>query len=140
MPAGRPRLFKDPNELLTFFERYRAQVKSNPRIKVDYVGKDATRVEIPLETPLTLVGFKVFVWEEFGDIANYMKGEYPEFMQVVTYIKQTVEADQVGGALVGQYNANLTARLNGLGDKADIAVTSQFVLERTTNEADDKGQ
>lgn len=140
MPAGRPRLFKDPDELLTLFERYRVQVKSNPRIKVDYVGKDATRVEIPLETPLTLVGFKVFVWEEFGDIANYMKGEYPEFMQVVTYIKQTVEADQVGGALVGQYNANLTARLNGLGDKADISVTSQFVLERTTNEADDKGQ
>ena len=133
MPAGRPRLFKDPNELLAFFERYRIQVKSTPRIKVDYVGKDATRVEIPLEVPLTLVGFKCFVWEEFGDIANYMKGEFPEFMQVVSYIKQTVEADQVSGAMVGQYNSNLTARLNGLGDKQNVEVTSQFVLERTIN-------
>jgi hypothetical protein len=87
---------------------------------------------------MTLEGFKVFVWQEFGDIANYIKGQYPEFMPIVTRIKEEIRADQIGGAMVGQYNANLTARLNGLGDKQQVEVTSQFVLERTINEADPK--
>lgn len=128
MPAGRPRLFKDPDELLTFFERYRIQVKSNPRIKIEHVGKDGIRVEVPLETPMTMEGFKVFVWEEFGDIANYIKGEYPEFMPIVTRIREEIRADQIAGAMVGQYNANLTARLNGLADKSDVNVKAEQPL------------
>lgn len=128
MPAGRPRLFKDPDELLELFERYRKEVKSNPRIKIDYVGKDGIRVETPLEAPLLLVGFKAFAWHEYGDIANYLKGEFEEFMHVVMYIKAEVERDQCAGAMVGQYNANLTARLNGLADKSDVNVKAEQPL------------
>ena len=126
--GGRPRLFKDPQELLTFFERYRIHVKSNPRTKIEYVGRDGMRVETPLETPMTLEGFKVFVWEEFGDIANYLRGDYVEFTQIVTRIREEIRADQISGAMVGQYNANLTARLNGLADKNDVNVKTEQPL------------
>lgn len=129
-------MFNDPSELMGFFERYRIYVKSNPRIKVEYVGKDATRVETPLETPLTVDGFKIFCWEEYGDIANYLKGEYPEFMPIVTHIKEQIRNDQISGGMVGQYNQSLTARLNNLTEKTETTINTPFVLELTATKQD----
>jgi len=125
MPAGRPRLVDSPETLWTWFEQYRAKVKANPRIRIDYVGKDGMRVETPLEAPLTMEGFKVFVWDEYGDIGNYLKGEFPEYIPICSRIKEEIRNDQIQGGMVGQYNASITQRLNGLTEKQQIEVKSE---------------
>lgn len=127
--VGRPRLFDNPDQLWDLFEQYKQHVKDNPITKREYVGRDGIPVDTPLPTPLILDGFASFCWEKWGDISHYMKGDYEEFSQVIARIRTEVRTQQVGGALAGVFNSNLTARLNGITEKQQIEINKPFVLE-----------
>jgi hypothetical protein len=117
-----------PELLWELFTEYREQVKSNPRKKVEYVGKDGKRVETPIERPLSLDGFYCFGYDKGVTIHNYFdnpEGAYDEYQGITTRIRKEVRAEQVDGAMVGQYNSNLTARLNGLTDKSEVTHIEQ---------------
>jgi hypothetical protein len=127
-PVGRPRTLDSPDQLWEFFEAYRNEVKSNPRIKIEYVGKMGDRVETPIERPLTLEGFRCFCWDHVGDTSHYFKGDYEEFSQVIARIRESVRQEQIDGAMSGFYNSNLTARLNGLAEKQSVEVKTEQPL------------
>lgn len=115
--------FTSPEHLWNTFEEYRKHVKDNPRIKIEYVGKDGSRVGTPIEQPLTIEGFKCYCAEHVGDIQAYWNNrdqEYTEFSPIITRIKQEIRQDQITGGMTGFYNSNLTARINGLTDKQEI--------------------
>lgn len=112
-----------PEKLWELFQEYKKEVKENPRIKVDYVGRDGDKVETPIERPLIIEGFKTFCAYKVGDIQAYWNNrdnEYSEYSTIVTRIKEEIRAEQVDGGLVGFYNSNLTARVNGLTDKKEL--------------------
>ena len=75
-----------------------------------------------VQHPYTLCGFMVFVdsGREWKDFARYTRERNEEFCALITRIETEVREHQVGGGMTGQYNANLTARLNGLTDKKDV--------------------
>jgi hypothetical protein len=110
-----------PDKMWELFEAYRKDVKDNPRFVFDYVGKDGTEVRKPLERPLTLEGFKNYVWQYLGyTIEQYFTnqdGAYTEYLGICSRIKETIRQDQIEGGMVGQYNASITQRLNGLAEK-----------------------
>jgi hypothetical protein len=110
-----------PEKMWELFEAYRKDVKDNPRFVFDYVGKDGTEVRKPLERPLTLEGFKNYVWQYLGyTIEQYFTnqdGAYTEYLGICSRIKETIRQDQIEGGMVGQYNASITQRLNGLAEK-----------------------
>ena len=133
MPAGRPRNIESPELLWLLFQKYAAKEKASPRFKTEYVGKDGVMVKTPLEVPLTLEGFRCDIWEEYGDTMEYFRGTYPEFSQVCSRIRESVRRDQIGGGMVGQYNASITQRLNGLTDKQQIEVKAEQPLFGPTN-------
>jgi hypothetical protein len=47
---------KEPKLIWEYFQAYRKNVKDNPRMKVEYVGKDGERVNTPIERPLIIEG------------------------------------------------------------------------------------
>ena len=60
-----------PEKMWELFEAYRKDVKGNPRLKVEYVGKDGERVSTPIERPLTLDGFYSFGYDKGVTIHHY---------------------------------------------------------------------
>jgi len=120
---GRPKGYKTPDEVWKAFQLYRAHIEANPRLRQDFVGKDGNMVYKEIKRPLTVVGFKSWCYEHYADIHNYFDnpdGRYDEFKEIITRIKDIIQSEQVDGALTGDYNSNLTARLNGLVDKAEV--------------------
>jgi len=124
MAGGRPMNYTDEVvELWSDFVEYWNAVKSQPRIKIEYVGKDGERVETPLERPLTTEGFENFVFEKRGfSIHDYMYSSdkrYDKFSTIRSRVKNVVRQDQIEGGMVGQYNSSITQRLQGLTEKTD---------------------
>lgn len=119
-----------PEKLWELFEAYAKHTKGNPRIKVEYVGKDGDRVNTPLERPLTLEGFGNHLAIEgiIEGVEHYFtntSGAYDEYLGVCSRIRRTIRQDQIEGGLVGQYNASITQRLNGLTDKSEVVHREQ---------------
>ena len=117
-----------PDKMWELFESYAKDTKSNPRIKVEYVGKDGDRVDTPLERPLTMEGFNQYAYEFQSTIHHYFdnpQGAYDEYRGVCTRIREAIRRDQIEGGMVGQYNASITQRLNGLTDKSEVVHKEQ---------------
>jgi hypothetical protein len=117
---------KDPQQLWELFLAYEIEVKSTPRIKVEYVGKDGMRVDTPLECPLTMEGFECFVMDNtemtYPDLSNYFEGKnesYADYFPISARIKKKIRKDQIEGGVVGLYNASLTARINNLKESTE---------------------
>lgn len=112
-----------PEKMWELFEAYKSWVKSNPRYKVLYVGKDGRKVDEPLERPLTHEGFRTFGHENGVSIEPYFANtdnSYTEYLTICSRIKDCIRQDQIEGGMVGQYNPSITQRLNGLTEKSEL--------------------
>jgi hypothetical protein len=134
--VGRPRNVSSPDQMWELFERYRITVKSNPRTKMVSTVNGIT--PMPLEVPLTMVGFYNFCRREIGCVADYFKnlsGAYGEFSPICHAIREEIEQDQIEGGMVNIYNPSITQRLNGLTDKREDTIktddnTLRIIVER----------
>lgn len=122
---GRQKYIKTPEKMWELFEAYRNDTKSNPRIKVEYVGRDGVREHTPLERPLTMVGFENYVAEQGlnQELSHYFAnkdGRYDNYISICSRVKRAIRQDQIEGGMVGQYNPSITQRLNGLTDKQQV--------------------
>ena len=113
-----------PEKLWELFEIYKTSVKQNPRFKTEYVGKDGEKVKTPLERPLTIDGFECYLSNEgiIGDLSHYFANtdkRYTDYITICSRIRKEVRNDQIEGGMVGQYNASITQRLNGLREQTD---------------------
>ena len=125
---GRDKNIESPEVLWEHFLRYKTWTKSNPRLKEDYVGKDADRVMRHLERPLTFVGFEVYLRNQavicdLGDYKSNKDNRYTEYATIIRACESEISQDLIDGALVGQYAQNIVARLQGLVDKQERKVT-----------------
>lgn len=120
--VGRPRILNSPDELYELFERYKREVKANPRIKSVFGGKEFEERAEPLERPLTMEGFEVFCWNELGMVEQYFKNadkRYEEYIPICSRIRKEIRQDQIEGGMVGQYNPSITQRLNNLKEQVE---------------------
>ena len=110
-----------PEELWESFEKYKEETKARRRIVPKATPRGIVNEEhIP---PLTISGFKVFCAREGGDIQAYWNNrddKYSEYSPIRLRIDQEIKQDQIEGGMVGQYNASITQRLNGLTEKTDV--------------------
>lgn len=131
-PVGRPRLLKSPEEMWNLFTDYVDHARLHPVIKRELNQRTGEVIEIPIDRPLTIEGFFTFAWDRLGDVSRYfynIDGEFPEFVTISARIKQGIREQQISGGMGGVYNANLTARLNGLTDKVQNEITTPGKLE-----------
>lgn len=118
------RIFKSPNEVLTAWNEYKADLKeqANEWLKVQYVGKDGDRVAEPQKIPYTFEGFKRFCRNNYGEVEQYFTnqdGYYDDFIGVCRAIKEEIRENQIVGGLLNMYNSSITQRLNNLVDKTE---------------------
>lgn len=117
---GRPKTFETPADLWSAFLEYQNWASEHPWNKIDFKGKDAVRVKIPCERPLTLHGFAVYLGMTHAGIMNYGNAdEYKEFFAVYARIKDSCYAQKFEGATVGVFNPVIIARDLGLVEKSE---------------------
>lgn len=151
--GGRPPKFKTPEELEAKAEGYFQYCDTHP-IEVwqrkaaaanqsakngSGIKSDEGTMHIP--RPYTIDGLSL--WCEVGNWRQWRADAPPEFRTVIYRLEARVRDQQVSGAMVGMYNPNLTARLNGIADKTDLNVnieqqqTAKEALEALMGVADD---
>jgi hypothetical protein len=119
-----------PEKMWEYFEAYAKETKENPRYKVEYVGKEGERVKTPLERPLTMEGFELYLSNQgiIADLSHYfcnLDNRYSEYVAICNRVRKAVRNDQIEGGMVGQYNASITQRLNNLTDKVETTIVEQ---------------
>lgn len=124
---GRPRIFESPEHLWDCFMDYVEKEAENPWLKVDYVGQKGDKVLIPLATPVTFEGFECYLFAEgicsdLGHIASNRNNAYDNFVTIIRQIRGYCFNQNLKGAAVGAFNANLIARKLGIKDQVDSSV------------------
>jgi hypothetical protein len=124
---GHGKYIETPERMWELFAAYVQEVKSNPRKRVVFVGKDGMQKDEPLERPLTMEGFELYVadLQVITDLSDYFEnkqGRYDAYVPICSRIRKAIRRDQIEGGMVGQYNASITQRLNGLADKTQAEV------------------
>ena len=118
--VGRPRAYT-PEALEAKFEEYVEWVKANPV----YINK-VSAGEI---SPLTLVGFCQFAKISRQNFYEYESRE--EFSDILTCVREAIEADQLEGALCGQYDSGIVARVLHLADRQDVTTNGKEITTAT---------
>lgn len=121
-PVGRPKSIPTPEDMRKHFFAYKANVKDNPFLVKDWVGKDAEQVNREKEKPLTFVGFENWLFEQgiISDVSDYFENKenrYEDFIPICRAIKKIIQQDQIEGGMANIYNPSITQRLNGLVEK-----------------------
>jgi hypothetical protein len=123
---------KSPEELYDMWTAYKTHVKSNPRFKYILSVKTGLMVPEPLECPLTQNGFEAFCYNKFNVSINHyfdnQSGAYDEYCTVCMRIINERKDDQITGGMVGQYNASITQRLNGLTEKTETTTNTSISI------------
>lgn len=130
---GRDRLFASPQMLLEAALEYFAWCDENPWIssetttkKTNNVTTENTTKNKPTQRPYLIEGLTLYCcatlswWRNFK--ANLDPDNRPidkDFMSVMEEIEQIVYNQQLEGATVGVFNANIIARKLGLVDKVE---------------------
>jgi len=79
-----------------------------------------TLIDIPTMTPMSIKTFCLYADIDHKTFLNYESAKgYEDFFQVTRKIRYIIESQQLEGATVGAYNANIVARLLGLADKQE---------------------
>jgi hypothetical protein len=117
-----------PEKMWELFEAYRNEVKSNPRKKHVFVGKDGNSEFELLERPLTMEGFECYCFENgiITNLSQYFANteqRYTDYQTICSRIRTAIRKDQIEGGMVGQYNPSITQRLNGLTEKQENKVS-----------------
>ena len=119
---GRPRAYT-PEALEAKFEEYVEWVKANPV----YINKVSAGeiIAVPTQRPLTLVGFCQFAKISKDTFRRYED----EFCDLLTHVRVAIEADQLEGALCGQYDSGIVARVLHLADRQDVTTNGKDIKQ-----------
>ena len=120
--VGRPRAYT-PEALEAKFEEYVEWVKANPV----YINKASAGeiIPVPTQRPLTLVGFCQFAKISKDTFRRYED----EFCDLLTHVRVAIEADQLEGALCGQYDSGIVARVLHLADRQDVTTNGKDIQQ-----------
>lgn len=121
---GKNKYIQTPELLWEYFLSYKKEVKSNPILVQDYVGKDAEMVYRQKERPLTIDGFECYLFDKgiINDLSNYFANSnnmYADYSTICSRIKKAVRTDQIEGGMAGIYNPSITQRLNNLVERSE---------------------
>ena len=129
--GGRPPKFKTPEELQEKAEGYfqycdthpievwqRKAAAANQSAK-NGSGDKSDEGTMHIRRPYTLDGLGL--WLEIYDWRHFRAyHQDDDFSPVIRALEARVRDQQVSGAVVGMYNANLVARLNGISESVQV--------------------
>jgi hypothetical protein len=143
LPGGPP-LFEHPVQLLEATLKYFEWSEANPIPSADVriIKGKVVDVGPGLRRPFTLINFCHFCGVTEGWLLRYIEelnkkkagpctqkdlNQIQDFCRVIEFVRESCRNQQVNGAMVGQFNANIVARLNGLKDSVDMTSNGETV-------------
>ncbi|WP_320906315.1 MULTISPECIES: terminase small subunit [Bacteroides] len=131
---GRDKIFSDAAVLLEEAYMYFDWCDRHPWEKVELVKYkgDYNEADIPLGRPYTVEGLTYYLGVSgsyFRSAKNNLKekieqgratSDEVDLLEAIEMIEQAIRTQQIEGAAVGVFSANLVARINGLVDRQDI--------------------
>ena len=123
---GRDKLFESPEFLWEGCQEYFEATDKRKWIKTEYNGKDATKCEIPNETPYTWTGLYLFLDIDHTTWLLYEKRQ--DFITICTRVRNIIYTQKFEGAAVGAFNNNLISRDLGLSEKTNNTITVEQPL------------
>lgn len=115
---GRSKNIDTPDLLYSYFEDFKKWCEGNPYEK--FVGLDKGRpVFVEQARPVVFIGLEGWLSSQgiVFDLSHYERNDI--FRPTIKRIKSECKNVIVQGALVGIYNANLTARIEGIKENID---------------------
>ena len=88
-------------------------------------------------------GFRVFCFKNQGCIKHYFDNtdnRYNEYSTICSHIKDLIRQDQIEGGMVGQYNASITQRLNGLKEQTENTNIEKPIFKGIDLNVEDKSE
>jgi hypothetical protein len=125
-----------PEKMWELFVSYRDWCKANPRFQYSLSNKTGEATAIPLERPLTQVGFRSYAADNGCTVTDYFSNKenrYSEYATICTRIEEAIRHDQIEGGMTGQYNASITQRLNNLTERVDTTSKGESISEIKVN-------
>ena len=118
---GRDKLFETPELLLESAFEYFQWCDDNPLIKTESTKTDKGFIEkeIPTPRPYTRDAFFLYIQCSSDWLRNFKKNCSDDFLRVIGDIEKTIDTNQLIGATVGYYNANIIARIQGLKEQTE---------------------
>jgi hypothetical protein len=125
-----------PEKMWELFVSYRDWCKANPRYQYSLSNKTGEATAIPLERPLTQVGFRSYAADNGCTVTDYFSNKedrYRDYATICTRIEEAIRHDQIEGGMTGQYNASITQRLNNLTERVDTTSKGESISEIKVN-------
>lgn len=134
---GKHKYIETPEKMWQHFLDYKDDLKERESewLKVQYVGKEADRVEDKLKLPMTFEGFKRYCWDnEIGCIEQYFVNQdslYTEYISICSRIKNCIRENQIIGGMLNVFNPSITQRLNNLTERieSEVIVSEKVVAK-----------
>lgn len=129
---GRERIFKEPKVMLEACYEY-FKYQSSPARTWD--KKEAVKsgeftgqiIDVPSATPFSFRLLCMFLHVHSKFFSQFESGLKPDeneidkdFYDVIAHVREVIEEQQLEGATVNAFNANIIARRLGLADKQEI--------------------
>ena len=133
---AKPKYIATPEAMWDLFVSYRDWCKANPRFQYSLSNKTGEATAIPLERPLTQVGFRSYAADNGSTVTDYFSNKddrYSEYATICTRIEEAIRHDQIEGGMTVQYNASITQRLNNLTERVDTTSKGESVSEIKVN-------
>ena len=137
---GRDKVFSTPEIFIEAAYEYFQWCNDHPWFKNEAVksGFQAGQIiEIPTARPYSIGGLCIFLHIDRQTFKNYEKNEnYKDFFGVFTHVHEIIETNQLEGATVGAYNANIIGRLLGLVEHVETSNTNKTEIVVSSKEAE----
>jgi hypothetical protein len=139
---GRDTLFASPELLWESACEYFEWCNSNPIVSSkNTASTNGSSNEIKeFQRPFTRQGLFFFLKCSEDWLRNFKKECSEDFLRVVIAIEQTIDNQQIEHSLVGIFNANLTARIQGIKDQTDVTTNGQSINQLTPEQAKKKAE
>lgn len=124
---GRDKILSSPEILWKAACEYFEWCDSNPFqeetiqvLKVNGVGDEIKRVNVPKMRPYTWQGLEIYL--DISDLKEYKRGEtYKDFFPIIDRIGKIIYNQKFSGAASGFFKENIIARELGIADKQDLS-------------------
>jgi len=78
-------------------------------------------IAVPIQTPLSRKSLCIFAQISHQTLINYASntGSYIDYFELTTHALDIIDNNQIEGAMIGIFNSNLVARLQGIKDQTE---------------------
>lgn len=133
---GRPKKIETPERLWELFEKYVEEKPQRFLKKGVYNQKTGEADYIPVEQPLTWLGFSAWLsWNNIIDSIDDYKANkdnmYDDYSGIIKKIDKIIKSEMMQGATSGIYKENIVARILGLADKKETKTEGTITIDFT---------